>query len=66
MVGGGPFNLKPGEWADVTSMTLCLAESILETAVSVAPISTANSRSFMLKVVNFDECVDTTNRVATC
>lgn len=31
MVGGGPFNLKPGEWTDDTSMALCLAESILET-----------------------------------
>ena len=30
MVGGGPFNLKPGEWTDDTSMALCLAESILE------------------------------------
>lgn len=31
MEGGGPFNLKPGEWTDDTSMALCLAESILET-----------------------------------
>jgi ADP-ribosylglycohydrolase len=31
MIGGGPFNLNPGEWADDTSMALCLAESILET-----------------------------------
>lgn len=31
MVGGGPFNLKPGEWTDDTSMALCLADSILET-----------------------------------
>ncbi len=29
MVGGGPFNLRPGEWTDDTSMALCLAESIL-------------------------------------
>ncbi|MEO8644042.1 ADP-ribosylglycohydrolase family protein [Pseudomonas sp.] len=29
MVGGGPFNLKPGQWTDDTSMTLCLAESLL-------------------------------------
>ncbi|MEA1080872.1 ADP-ribosylglycohydrolase family protein [Marinobacter sp. ASW11-75] len=29
--GGSPFNLKPGEWTDDTSMALCLAESILET-----------------------------------
>jgi ADP-ribosylglycohydrolase len=30
MVGGGPFNLKPGEWTDDTSMALCLAESLIE------------------------------------
>lgn len=30
MVGGGPFNLTPGEWTDDTSMALCLAESLLE------------------------------------
>ena len=30
MWGGGPFNLRPGEWTDDTSMMLCLAESLLE------------------------------------
>lgn len=30
MVGGGPFNLKPGEWTDDTSMALCLAETYIE------------------------------------
>ena len=29
MVGGGPFNLRPGEWTDDTAMALCLAESLL-------------------------------------
>lgn len=29
VVGGGPFNLKPGEWTDDTSMALCLAESLV-------------------------------------
>lgn len=29
IVGGGPFQLKPGEWTDDTSMALCLAESLL-------------------------------------
>ena len=29
MVGGGPFDLNPGEWTDDTSMALCLAESLL-------------------------------------
>ncbi|MCQ6561515.1 ADP-ribosylglycohydrolase family protein [Paenibacillus mendelii] len=30
MVGGGVFNLVPGQWTDDTSMALCLAESLLE------------------------------------
>lgn len=30
MIGGGPFNLKPGQWTDDTSMALCLAYSLLE------------------------------------
>jgi ADP-ribosyl-[dinitrogen reductase] hydrolase len=30
MVGGGPFNLQPGQWTDDTSMALCLAESLLQ------------------------------------
>lgn len=30
MVGGGPFDLQPGEWTDDTSMALCLAESLVE------------------------------------
>lgn len=29
MVGGGPFNLAPGQWTDDTSMALCLADSLL-------------------------------------
>lgn len=29
MVGGGPFNLLPGQWTDDTSMALCLAHSLL-------------------------------------
>lgn len=29
MIGGGPFDLKPGEWTDDTSMALCLAHSLL-------------------------------------
>ncbi len=33
MVGGGPFQLKVGEWTDDTSMALCLAESLTETKV---------------------------------
>jgi ADP-ribosylglycohydrolase len=30
MVGGGPFDLEPGEWTDDTSMALCLAASLVE------------------------------------
>lgn len=30
MIGGGPFQLKPGQWTDDTSMALCLAESLIE------------------------------------
>jgi ADP-ribosyl-[dinitrogen reductase] hydrolase len=29
MIGGGPFQLQPGEWTDDTSMALCLADSLL-------------------------------------
>jgi ADP-ribosyl-[dinitrogen reductase] hydrolase len=29
MVGGGPFNLRPGQWTDDTSMTLALGESLI-------------------------------------
>ena len=32
MVGGGPFNLQPGQWTDDTSMALCLAHSLLHTS----------------------------------
>lgn len=31
LTGGGPFNLRPGQWTDDTSMALCLATSLLET-----------------------------------
>lgn len=30
MIGGGPFDLMPGEWTDDTSMALCLGESLVE------------------------------------
>jgi ADP-ribosyl-[dinitrogen reductase] hydrolase len=29
MVGGGVFDLQPGQWTDDTSMALCIAESLL-------------------------------------
>ena len=30
MLGGGPFELEPGQWTDDTSMALCLAESLID------------------------------------
>jgi ADP-ribosyl-[dinitrogen reductase] hydrolase len=30
IIGGGVFNLEPGQWTDDTSMALCLAESLIE------------------------------------
>ena len=30
LLGGGPFELQPGEWTDDTSMAMCLAESLIE------------------------------------
>jgi len=30
MTGGGPFNLKAGQWTDDTSLALCLALSLIE------------------------------------
>ncbi len=32
MVGGGVFNLKPGQWTDDTSLALCMAQSLIERA----------------------------------
>ena len=43
MVGGGPFNLQPGEWTDDTTMALCLAQSILAT-------DTVDQEDFMLRL----------------
>ena len=31
VIGGGPFDLEPGQWTDDTSMALCLAASLIET-----------------------------------
>ena len=30
IIGGGPFDLEPGQWTDDTSMALCLANSIVQ------------------------------------
>ncbi len=43
MIGGGPFNLQPGEWTDDTTMALCLAESLLAT-------DTVDQEDFMLRL----------------
>ncbi|GAA2527861.1 ADP-ribosylglycohydrolase family protein [Rarobacter incanus] len=31
LVGGGPFDLQPGQWTDDTSLALCIASSLAET-----------------------------------
>ena len=33
IVGGGPFELEPGQWTDDTSMALCLADSLVELGI---------------------------------
>ncbi len=43
MIGGGPFNLQPGEWTDDTTMALCLAQSLLAT-------DTVDQEDFMLRL----------------
>ncbi len=35
MLGGGSFNLEPGQWTDDTSMALCLATSLVECGFDV-------------------------------
>ena len=35
MVGGGPFDLEPGQRTDDTSMALCLADSLIESGASM-------------------------------
>ncbi|KZZ37878.1 MULTISPECIES: ADP-ribosylglycohydrolase family protein [unclassified Oleiphilus] len=35
MIGGGKFQLNPGEWTDDTAMALCLADSLIENGFDV-------------------------------
>ena len=35
IVGGGPFNLRAGDWTDDTSMALCLAESLISSGAEL-------------------------------
>lgn len=35
--GGGPFNLKPGQWTDDTSMALCLGKACYARTGSMPP-----------------------------
>lgn len=35
MVGGGVFNLEPGQWTDDTSMALCLGNSLLKNGFDI-------------------------------
>lgn len=37
MIGGGPFNLAPGQWTDDTSMALCLGQSLVATQGRLDP-----------------------------
>jgi ADP-ribosyl-[dinitrogen reductase] hydrolase len=46
MVGGGAYNLQPGQWTDDTSMALCLAESLLA-------MNGFNAGDQMLRYVNW-------------
>ena len=41
MIGGGPFQLRPGEWTDDTSMALCLADTLLASAKADGGFDTA-------------------------
>lgn len=67
MVGGGPFNLAPGQWTDDTSMALCLAE-ITGTGYSVASLEAAlwcfhthhDFASTILAAANLGDDADTT------
>ena len=52
MVGGGPFNLRPGQWTDDTSMAICLAESILATGRIDADDLRARWRDWWLNGTN--------------
>lgn len=49
MVGGGPFKLKPGQWTDDTTMALCMAESLCNTAPDF------NATDIMSRFVNWYE-----------
>jgi ADP-ribosyl-[dinitrogen reductase] hydrolase len=42
MAGGGPFQLRPGEWTDDTSMALCLADSLIATKGVLDPVDLAD------------------------
>jgi len=45
MVGGGPFELKVGEWTDDTSLALCMGQSLIEK-------ETFDAHDMMLKFVS--------------
>ena len=50
MVGGGPFDLKPGQWTDDTSMALALAESL-----AVVSSESLDARDLMDRFVDWRE-----------
>ncbi|MCY4085496.1 MAG: ADP-ribosylglycohydrolase family protein [Actinomycetia bacterium] len=50
MTGGGPFGLGPSQWADDTSITLCLAENMIERGGFDAAASAARRRGDQQKL----------------
>ncbi len=51
MVGGGPFNLKPGEWTDDTSMALALAKTLIDNHVSWAAGNEEEIKTFRIELL---------------
>ena len=69
MVGGGPFELQPGQWTDDTSMALALAESLVHVSSE-----SLDARDLMDRFVDWQEgndysctgsCFDIGNTVRT-
>ena len=65
MEGGGPFGLSVGQWTDDTSMALCLAESLIHTAVFDPTDQMSRYRSWYLSgyMSSTGRCFDIGNTV---
>lgn len=60
MVGGGSFDVMPGQWTDDTSMALCLADSLIEQK-SFDPVNQLQKYVRWLRegyLSSIDECFD--------